>query len=200
MAIAGKGYCILGADTRMSLGYSIMSRSQPKVATISSKCVIASCGMQADRDAFQKAIQHAAVQYEQQHGKEIPAVSAAQLVSTRLYYRRFFPFYAFNLVAGVDEEGEGCVFGYDAIGSFQRVQYGVQGTGSALATSLFDNQIKCETHPQNRRDISKAEAIEMVKDAFTSVGERDIYTGDSVDIFIITEEGIERQTFQLKMD
>ncbi|RZL13599.1 MAG: hypothetical protein EOO89_17275 [Pedobacter sp.] len=44
----------------------------------------------------------------------------AQLLSVTLYGRRFFPFYAFCMIAGVDEQGEGAVYGYDAVGSFKR--------------------------------------------------------------------------------
>jgi 20S proteasome subunit beta 6 len=124
----------------------------------------------------------------------------AQLLGNTLYYKRFFPYYCFNVLAGLDNEGKGAVFGYDAIGSFERIPYGVTGSGSALITSILDNQVAFKTQLKNKKDLSADECIDLVKDVMTAAGERDIYTGDSVDILLITKDGIKEEKFQLKKD
>tara|TARA_B110000503_G_C7063481_1_gene377711 strand:- start:455 stop:625 length:171 start_codon:yes stop_codon:yes gene_type:complete len=50
-------------------------------------------------------------------------------ISNTLYGKRFFPYYTFNLLAGLDENGNGILYGYDAIGSFDKIYYGCQGSG-----------------------------------------------------------------------
>ena len=46
-----------------------------------------------------------------------------------------------------------------------------------------------------KRDLPAKEGVEIVKDAFVTAGERDIYTGDSVEIMIIRKDGITSTTF-----
>jgi hypothetical protein len=43
--------------------------------------------------------------YQHNHGKPMSVSATAQLLSNTLYYKRFFPFYTFNLCAGLDEQG-----------------------------------------------------------------------------------------------
>ena len=44
--------------------------------------------------------------YEHSHGRKMSTAAAAQLMSVTLYYKRFFPYYAFCMIAGLDENGK----------------------------------------------------------------------------------------------
>lgn len=47
--------------------------------------------------------------YEHEHNKKMSTVAVAAMLSTMLYSRRFFPYYVYNIVAGLDEEGWFCI-------------------------------------------------------------------------------------------
>merc|ERR1719199_582651 len=116
------------------------------------------------------------VMYQHKHRKEPNVTAIAQMLSTMLYGKRFFPYYTFNILAGVDDDGKGAVYHYDAIGSFERVPYTTSGSGSALVMSVLDCQITSKGKTAEVAPLSKDETVALCKDALSSVGERDIYT------------------------
>ena len=77
--------------------------------------------------------------------------------------------------------------------------------GDALIQPLLDKQLKAASPlvlpPQpSVTDVPLERALDIVRDAFTAAGERDIYTGDDVEIWVITREGVDKQRFPLKRD
>lgn len=200
LGVAGKDFCVMASDTRISTGYSIQSRNGCKMYEMSSSCVLTTSGMQADMSVLFKMLRVRTEQYKHAHQKEMSVGSVAQMLANTLYGRRFFPYYTFNVLGGLDENGEGAVYSYDAVGSFERINYNAAGSGSALVLPLLDNQVGGHNMVQGKGDLTLEEAIDLVKDAMTSAGERDIYTGDMVDIAIITKDGVRREKFALKAD
>lgn len=192
----------MAADTRLSEGYSILSRDVSKAKVLTQHCVIATGGCYTDVATLHKVLGARIDSYRHDHDGDMSTPALAQMLGNTLYGRRFFPYYAFNVVAGVDPSGKGAVFTYDAVGSFERVGYAAQGAGQKLIIPLLDNVVG----GKNRRDLAGApkltleQAIELAKEAFVTAGERDIYTGDAVEIFAITKAGVSSQRFELKKD
>merc|ERR1712096_268645 len=116
------------------------------------------------------------------------------------------PYYCFNLMAGINEEGQGICYSYDAIGSSEQRKYGVQGSGAELAIPLLDNLYNPQhMHPEVAAKLNMGEnritlerAIETIKSIFIGISERDIYTGDSVEIVIMTKTGMKTETMPLR--
>jgi 20S proteasome subunit beta 6 len=204
IAVAGKYFCVVAGDTRMSEGYSIHTRHLTKLIKLTDKCILATAGMQADMVALHKTLQYRLVMYKHQNGKDMSTPAIAQMLSNILYSKRFFPYYTFNVLGGVDDDGIGCAFSYDAVGSFQRLKYSSSGTGQSLVQPLLDNQVARAHQRLTTADSDSvtAEQVEdLVRDAFNSAGERDIYTGDHVEMYTLSKTGGIKQTkFDLKYD
>ena len=137
---------------------------------------MASSGMYADIIALQKNLKARIEIYRSQHKRDPDLVAIANLLSITLYMRRFFPFYAFNLLAGQKSDGSFAVYGYDAVGSYDEMSYGSQGSGIELVAPVLDNVIG--RFKSNNNVIDKKSALVLIEDIMGGVSNRDIYTGN----------------------
>ncbi|KAI8058466.1 nucleophile aminohydrolase [Syncephalis plumigaleata] len=197
LAIAGDDFCIVAGDTRQSEGYSINSRYAPKVFKMQNNVVLANSGFHADGVTLAKRLNQRIEWYRHAHEKDMSTSAFAQMLATILYGKRFFPYYSFCIVGGLDAEGKGAVYGYDPVGSFERYKCRAAGSAQNLVQPFLDNQVMLNgQNSLEARPMSKDEPF----DAFTSATERDIYTGDYIELHVITRDGVDTQLHPLKKD
>ena len=100
--------------------------------------------------------------------------------------------------------GIGAVYGYDAVGSFERTRVACAGGGLNLMQPVLDRldadkgEKGGDTGECPVVTVGLEEALSLVKRAFVAGGERDISLGDAVEIVILTREGQRRERLHLK--
>ena len=200
VAIAGTNFCLLGGDTRVSQGYTILSRNTSKITQLTRTAAIATAGMKSDISRFHKMLLIRVKEYEYKLHKEPSVEALAFLISKELYSKRFFPYYTFNLLGGLDDKGVGIIYGYDAIGSFDKVCYGAMGSGSQLVVPVMDNQLKGHNWIKEQPCESLEKAKNMMLDIMNSCAERDIYTGDQLELVTVSAQGTATEYSPLRAD
>lgn len=205
VSVSGPGYTVVASDTRLGSGYTVPSRHVTRVMKLTNHAVLASSGMQSDIAVLHKMLRIRLTQYKHNHNREMTLSALSQMLSTILYYRRFQPYYTFNVLGGIDEvTGQGWSYSYDAIGSHEKVTAVVSGTGQSLFQPVLDNQVERRQMSEEKKAsidaLTLQQCVDLIKDGFTSTCERDIYTGDSVDICKVTKDGVEIESFELRAD
>ncbi|KAJ7581204.1 nucleophile aminohydrolase [Mycena floridula] len=189
LAIAGANFAVIAGDTRQSEGYSIQTRYAPKVFQLTDRAVLSVNGFAADGRMFVKKIKQRLEWYRHAHAKDMPLKAIARLIQTMLYGRRFFPYYVYNILGGIEEDGTGAVYSFDPVGSYEREACRAAGAAQSLVQPFLDNQIyfKNQTaapgteHPAH---LSLQHVLSLVIDSFTSATERHIEVGDGLEMFI----------------
>ncbi|XP_034284283.1 proteasome subunit beta type-1 [Pantherophis guttatus] len=201
LAIAGEDFVVVASDTRLSEDYAIHSRESPKCYKLTDTTVIGCSGFHGDCLTLTKILEARLKMYKHSNNKTMSSGAIAAMLSTILYSRRFFPYYVYNIIGGLDEEGKGAVYSFDPVGSYQRDSFKAGGSASAMLQPLLDNQVGLKNmQGMSQLPLSLEKALQLVKDVFISAAERDVYTGDALKICIITKDGIKEESFPLRRD
>lgn len=153
-AVAGEDYVVIIGDTRLSEGYNIVHRNSSKIFPLTNKTVIATSGMLADFAELKRVLVTKLEAYQYRIERKPSTLSIANLVSKTLYARRFFPYYTFNLIAGLDDNGKGVVYGYDAIGSYGPDRALAQGSGGHMLLPYLDSVFVGYNNPKEDKKVN----------------------------------------------
>lgn len=110
------------------------------------KATLATNGFAADAEALVSRIRQRLELYRHAHGRSMPLHAIARMISTILYSKRFFPYYVYNILGGLDEQGKGAVYSFDPVGSYEREFCRAAGAAQSLIQPFLDNQVRRSFH------------------------------------------------------
>lgn len=185
---------IMGADRRSTAGNIVLNKNAKKVIPINEYIVISGTGVASDIDMLQKMIR-AELRIKELRSKTRATVKeAANLIAMMAYknIRQFssIPFIAGTMVGGVNEDGTTELYTIEPAGTVTLVEdFDANfSSGMPYILGLLERQYK--------KEITIKEGIELAVEALKSSTQRDIASGNGIDVFAITKEGVKHEIEQ----
>ena len=184
VGIVCKDGVILAAERRVTYGYFVMSKSGKKVFKIADKIGAACAGIVADMQILTREVGAYLNLYTYEREQSVTVHTAAKLMGSMLFERRYFPYIAQTIVGGIDEGGAR-LFVLDPLGSVIEDKFTAVGSGSEIAMGLLETEFK--------EGMSIEEGKGLARKAVKAASARDIGSGEGLDMLVITNTGIREE-------
>ncbi len=186
VGIVCKDGIVLAADKRVSAGYMVASKRIRKVYKITDNIVVTISGMVSDAQLLIKLIQAELRLKKIRTNKEPNVKESTNLLAAILYsnIRRMsmIPSIVGLLLGGKDSEGFH-LFELGPDGSITESQdFSSNGSGSPIAYGVLESNY--------RKDLSIQEGIKLATKSINAAIQRDMPTGDGIDVVTITTSGV----------
>ena len=188
VGITFDGGVVFASEKRIAFGNFLVSKSTKKTFPITNKVGAACAGLVADMQILALQIAALAKIRKMELKRDVPPNTVAKMMSNMMYERRYFPLLTQVIVGGVVDKP--IMYTLDPLGSVLPDEYAAVGTGAEMALGVLD--------PQFKPSMTKDEAIDLAKRAVRSAALRDSASGDGIDILVITKDGIEEFTEEIK--
>ncbi len=184
VGVVCKDGVVLASERRVSYGYFVMSKTGKKVFKISEKVGAACAGIVADMQILTREVSAYLNIYVYEREQSVTVRTAAKLMGSMLFERRYFPYLTQTIVGGVDDTGPK-LFVLDPLGSVIEDKFTAVGSGSEIAMGLLETDFK--------EGMSVEEAKGLVRKAVKAASARDIGSGEGLDMLIITNSGVKEE-------
>jgi proteasome beta subunit len=188
VGIVCKDGIVLGADKRSTAGTIVMDKHSMKINKVNEFILTAYTGVVADLQLTNKVLA-AELRLKELRTKARTSVKEAANLLAMMTYRNIrtpsmVPSIVGTLLAGVNEDGSTELYTVEPAGGIKKVEdFDANfSSGMPYIIGLLERQYK--------KDIAVKEGIELAKESLKSSTQRDVGSGNGIDIFVITKEGI----------
>ena len=189
VGIVCKDGIIMAGDRRATAGTIVMSKTALKVRKVNDYILASWTGGVADAQLTHKILS-AELRLRELRTKSRPTVEEAANLLSSIVFRNIrtpsmIPSVVGMLVGGFNEDGSTELFTIEPAGSIVKVEdYDANfSSGMPYILGLLERQYK--------KDLTVKEGIELAKECIKSSTQRDIGSGNGIDVFAITKSGIQ---------
>ncbi|CQR49933.1 MULTISPECIES: proteasome endopeptidase complex subunit beta [Haloferax] len=176
---------VLATDMRASMGYMVSSKDVQKVEEIHPTGALTIAGSVSAAQSLISSLRAEVRLYEARRGEDMSMQALSTLVGNFL---RSGGFYVVQpILGGVDETGPH-IYSIDPAGSILEEEYTVTGSGSQYALGVLEQEFE--------DGLSIDEAKQVATKAIRSAVERDLASGNGINIAVVTEDGVDIQRHQ----
>lgn len=194
VAMAGKDCVAIATDKRYGIrNLQTVGCNFQKAFKMSDKCYVGLCGLATDVQTLDQLLRFKLKMYELREKRTMDAKTLIQLISTTLYERRFGPYFAEPIVAGLDKNNVPRLCGYDFIGAVSETKnFAVGGTTSEQLYGVCESYWKPDMEPE--------ELFETISQCLLSAVDRDCLAGWGGVVHVITPDKIITRHLKGRMD
>jgi len=186
---------VMAGDRKTTVGGRIvMSKNTQKVDPITEYLIISGTGSSSDIEVAKKLIR-AQLKLKELRDKKRPTVKECANLIAAINYRNIrqptmIPFMAGLMVGGLNEDGTTELYSVEPAGSVMKVEdFDANfSSGMPYILGLLERSYK--------KDITVEEGIILAVEAIKAASERDTASGQGIDVFTITKEGIKHVSKQ----
>lgn len=187
VGITFDGGVVFASEKRIAYGNFLVSKTTKKTFPLTEKVGATIAGLVADMQILVLQIKALAKIRKMELKRDVPPNSIAKMMSNLMYERRFFPLLTQVIVGGVVDKP--AIYTLDPLGSVLPDDYAAVGTGAEMALGVLDQQYK--------PGMKEKEAVDLAVKSVKAATMRDSFSGDGIDVLVITKEGTKEFTEKL---
>ncbi len=188
VGIVCKDGIVLGGDRRVTAGTLIMGKNYRKILRVNDYLIVAYTGGVADAQLTNKILAAELRLQELRTKSKSTVKEAANLLSMLTYRNIRTPSMILSivgtLIAGLDTNGKASLFTIEPAGGVYEVEdYDANfSSGMPYILGILESEYK--------KELTVEQGIELAKKCLKSSTQRDVGSGNGIDIFSITKSGL----------
>jgi proteasome beta subunit len=171
---------VLATERRATAGSMIANKETQKVFKIDDNIGLTIAGLVGDAQVLARYLKAEVSLYRLRRSAPLSAEGAATLLANILSGNRYYPYYAWLILGGVDARGSH-VFSVDPAGGCMEDRFVSVGSGSTFAYGVLEEGYS--------RDMTTVDGIDLALRGLTVAMKRDSASGDGYLVHVISSKG-----------